>query len=87
MTKKTSLAQMMEEAKSEITRISAEDAIAQHATGDVVFVDIRDVRELWRDGTIPDSMHAPRGMLEWWADAESPYHKEAFSEDKKFVLF
>ncbi len=87
MAKKTTLAQMMEEAKSEITRISAEDAIKLTEDDNVVFVDIRDVRELWREGTIPNSMHAPRGMLEWWADEESPYHKEAFSEDKQFVLF
>ena len=49
-------------------------------------VDIRDVRELDRDGMIPGALHAPRGMLEFWVDPESPYFKEIFGEDKKFVF-
>lgn len=82
-----SLKQMMEEATAEITRVSAEDALTLANDDGVIWVDIRDVRELWRDGTIPNSVHAPRGMLEWWVDPDSPYCKEVFGEDKKFVLF
>ena len=52
-----------------------------------VRVDIRDVRELERDGVIPGAFHAPRGMLEFWACADSPYHKPVFAQDKRFVLF
>ena len=53
----------------------------------VQLVDIRDVRELWREGGIPGAYHAPRGMLEFWVDPESPYHKELFASGKKFVFF
>jgi rhodanese-related sulfurtransferase len=53
----------------------------------VQFIDIRDVRELERDGVIPGAFHAPRGMLEFWACEESPYHKPVFAQDKQLVLF
>jgi rhodanese-related sulfurtransferase len=52
----------------------------------VVIVDIRDVRELEREGRIPGSFHAPRGMLEFWVDPSSPYHKPIFAEDKTFIV-
>ena len=86
-TQKTSLNQMLEEAKSEINRISAEQALSLTDSDDHIWIDIRDVRELWRDGTIPCAEHAPRGMLEWWADPESDYHREVFAKDKHYVLF
>ena len=54
---------------------------------EVLLVDIRDIRELWREGTIPGSIHAPRGMLEFWVDPESPYHRKDFSSGKKFIFF
>jgi rhodanese-related sulfurtransferase len=54
---------------------------------DTVFVDIRDVRELERDGLIPGAKHAPRGMLEFWIDPESPYHKPWFAEDKSYLFY
>ena len=62
---------------------------AQQHLGDeaVVFVDVRDVRELWRDGTIPGAVHAPRGMLEFWVDPESPYARELFQSGQRFVFF
>jgi rhodanese-related sulfurtransferase len=53
---------------------------------DVVIVDVRDIRELQRDGKIPGSFHAPRGMLEFWVDPESPYFKPVFGEDKTFII-
>ncbi|MEM7529185.1 MAG: rhodanese-like domain-containing protein [Pseudomonadota bacterium] len=53
----------------------------------IVFIDIRDIRELWRDGKVPGAYHCPRGMLEFWIDPESPYAKDIFQEDKKFVFY
>lgn len=82
----TGVKQLVTEAKSEIEEISAEDAIALLDDDSVVIVDIRDVRELPRDGKIPGSFHAPRGMLEFWVDPGSPYHKDIFAQDKKFVF-
>lgn len=75
------------EAESEIATLTAEEAIALHDDKDVVFVDLRDPRELEREGKIPDAFHCPRGMLEFWIDPESPYHKPVFAEDKRFVFF
>ena len=54
---------------------------------DTVFVDIRDIRELEREGMIPNAMHAPRGMLEFWVDPDSPYYKPIFGEGKRLVLY
>lgn len=81
-----SVKQMVEEARGEIEEISAEDAISLLNDDNVVVVDIRDVRELYRDGKIPGALHAPRGMLEFWIDPESPYHKDIFAQDRKFVF-
>jgi rhodanese-related sulfurtransferase len=53
----------------------------------VIFVDIRDVRELEREGMIPNAFHAPRGMLEFWVDPASPYYKPVFGEGKRLVLY
>ena len=66
---------------------TVEQAMEHYGDDDVVFVDIRDIRELWREGAIPGAMHAPRGMLEFWVDPDSPYHKEAFASGKKFIFF
>ncbi len=74
-------------ANAEIETISAQDAIARRDDADVVLVDIRDIRELWRDGAVPGALHAPRGMLEFWVDPESPYHKDVFASPKRFVFF
>lgn len=83
---KISVKQLVEKAKAEIEEISAEDAIAMVDDDGVVIIDIRDIRELKRDGKIPGSFHCPRGMLEFWIDPVSPYHKELFAQDKKFVF-
>jgi len=63
--------------------------IAKQLLGDpdTVFVDIRDVRELEREGMIPNAMHAPRGMLEFWVDPDSPYFKPIFGQKKRFILY
>ena len=82
----TPVKQLVQQAKSEIEEISAEDAIKLLDDDNVLIVDIRDVRELPRDGKIPGSFHAPRGMLEFWIDPASPYFKDIFAQDKKFVF-
>src|SRR5436305_15240381 len=79
--------QMVDEAKSRIRTIGLDEARARYGRDDVVFVDLRDVRELEREGVIPGAFHCPRGMLEFWLDPESPYHKPVFAEDKQFVFF
>jgi rhodanese-related sulfurtransferase len=64
------------------------EARALHGRDDVQFVDLRDVRELEREGLIPGAFHAPRGMLEFWVDPASPYHHKAFADPgKRYVLF
>ena len=78
---------LVAEANAEIETLSVEEAKALHGTAGVTFVDIRDIRELWREGAIPGALHAPRGMLEFWVDPASPYHKEAFASGDKFVFF
>ena len=79
--------QMVDEAKSRIRTIRLDEARARYGRDDVVFVDLRDVRELERDGIIPGAFHCPRGMLEFWIDPESPYHKDVFASGKEFVFF
>jgi rhodanese-related sulfurtransferase len=79
--------QLVDEAKARITTIKLEDAKARLGRDDVVFVDLRDVRELEREGMIPGSFHCPRGMLEFWLDPESPYHKDVFASGKEFVFY
>lgn len=81
-----SVKQLVEDAKKVIEEISAEDAIELLNDDNVVIVDIRDVRELKREGKIPGSFHCPRGMLEFWLDPESPYHKDVFDQDKKYIF-
>jgi rhodanese-related sulfurtransferase len=78
---------MVEAAEREIETLAIEDAIKLHGSPGVVLVDIRDPRELTRDGKVPGAFHCTRGMLEFWIDPESPYHKPKFAEDKKFVFF
>jgi rhodanese-related sulfurtransferase len=78
---------MVEEATAAITTYSIEDACDLHGRDDVQFIDIRDIRELERDGVIPGAFHAPRGMLEFWACPESPYFKPVFKPGKQLVLF
>ena len=74
-------------AEARIRIISAEEAIGRLGSDDAVFVDLRDVRELKREGGIPGAFHCPRGLLEFWIDPESPYHHAVFAEPKEFVFF
>lgn len=78
---------MVDEANALVTTYRVDEAIELLGRDDVLFVDIRDVRELEREGVIPGAFHAPRGMLEFWVDPASPYHKPVFAEDRQFVLF
>ena len=78
--------ELMAEAEAEIVHVTAADAIAMLEREDVAIVDIRDPRELQKEGRIPGSHHAPRGMLEFWVDPESPYHRPIFAEDKTFII-
>ncbi len=75
------------EAEAKIETLSVDEAMPLADDPDTVLVDIRDIRELWREGAVPGAMHAPRGMLEFWVDPESPYHKEIFASGKRFVFF
>lgn len=80
-------AQLVEEARARIEEIEAGDLIAAVNDPDTVIVDIRDVRELQKGGRIPGSVHAPRGMLEFWVDPDSPYYREVFGQEgKRYVL-
>lgn len=78
---------MVDAANAEIDVLKVEDAIALHGRDDVVFVDIRDPRELEREGRVPGAFHCTRGMLEFWIDPNSPYHKPTFAADKRFIFF
>ena len=78
---------LVDAAMAEVETIGAEDAVALASSEDVVLVDIRDIRELAREGKVPGAVHAPRGMLEFWIDPESPYHRDVFAQDKRFVFF
>ncbi|WP_169054182.1 rhodanese-like domain-containing protein [Nitratireductor sp. XY-223] len=78
---------MVAEANEIVDRVTAEKAVSLHGDADVLFVDLRDVRELQRDGLIPGAFHCPRGMLEFWIDPESPYAKEEFQSGKRFVFY
>jgi rhodanese-related sulfurtransferase len=82
-----SVKSMLEAAKQEIEEIEAVEAVMFHGRDDVVLVDLRDPRERERDGKVPGTFNVTRGMLEFWIDPESPYYKEKFGEDRKFVFF
>lgn len=79
--------ELVGEAEAAIETMSVDQVKAAMADPKVQLVDIRDVRELWREGGIPGAYHAPRGMLEFWVDPQSPYHKDLFASGKKFVFF
>ena len=83
----TGFRKLVDDALAEIETIDADAAIAMHGREDVVFVDLRDIRELARTGRVPGAIHAPRGMLEFWIDPESPYHKPVFAEPRRFVFY
>ena len=83
----TSSQQLIQQARARIRTLSLDEAVPLLQDPAVVFVDIRDVRELEREGMIPGAVHAPRGMLEFWVDPDSPYFKPVFGSGKTFVLY
>ena len=88
MAMKKGIKQLLEEANARIKTVNVAEAMKMHGRDDVVFVDIRDVRELERDGTIAGATHAPRGMLEFWVDPDSPYFRANLNdESKQYLLF
>ncbi|HBM24882.1 MAG TPA: rhodanese [Alcanivorax sp.] len=87
MALKKSVSELVAAAEARIERLTPDQARALLDDPDVRFVDIRDVRELKREGTVPGALHAPRGMLEFWVDPDSPYHKADFASGQRFVLF
>jgi rhodanese-related sulfurtransferase len=78
---------LVEAAKRAIRECTAAEAIELARRPDTVLVDVRDPRELEREGRVPGALHCPRGMLEFWIDPESPYFKPVFGEDKTFLFF
>lgn len=78
--------EMVAEARSQINEVEPNEAISLIGDEGTVIVDIRDVRERQREGYIEGSVHVPRGMLEFWIDPDSPYHKTVFTEDKHFIF-
>jgi rhodanese-related sulfurtransferase len=74
-------------ARSETNSVSPQQAFDKQQTGTAVLIDIRDIRELEREGRIDGAFHAPRGMLEFWADPQSPYHKDIFAQSHELILF
>lgn len=78
---------LIEDAEKNIETLRVADVAGLLDDESVTIVDIRDIRELVREGKLPGAIHAPRGMLEFWVDPDSPYHRELFSEDKKFVFY
>ena len=84
---RTSINDLVKKAKSEIEELSVEEVKREISEGSTILIDIRDFRERLLEGTIPGAVSAPRGMIEWWFDPDSPYHKEEFTFDQRYVLF
>ena len=78
---------LVDEAMAEVRTYTVEQAQAKLSDPHVQFVDVRDIRELERDGAIPGAIHAPRGMIEFWIDPDSPYYREVFGSGKEYVFF
>lgn len=78
---------MVKAAEREVETLDVAEAIKLHGRDDVVFVDLRDIRELGRDGRMPGAFHCPRGMLEFWIDPDSPYYKDIFGSSKSFIFY
>ena len=83
----TPVRSLVAKAKSETNAVTPQQAFDQAQTGTALLIDIRDIRELQREGQINGAFHAPRGMLEFWADPQSPYHKDVFAKSDNLILF
>ena len=78
---------MIADARTRITGLSMEEMQRELASGEALIVDIRDVRERWREGALPGAKHVPRGMLEFWADPQSEYHKRYMDPEKRTIVY
>ena len=88
MRKTIGIMQLAEQALAEVESINCEDALARKDNGDLIFVDVRDIREVEKSDTIEGSYHAARGMIEFWFDPQSPYYREVYGDkNKTYVLF
>lgn len=83
----TTAADMVKAARASIEEIDPTAAVSMVDDENVVIVDLRDIRERQRSGYVPGSFHCPRGMAEFWVDPESPYYKDIFDQDAKFVFY
>jgi rhodanese-related sulfurtransferase len=79
--------QLVDEANAQVRMLKPDEALSMADDPSVTFVDLRDFREIKREGKIPGAFHCPRGMLEFWLDPESPYAKPIFQEDRTFVFY
>ncbi len=84
---KVGFRQLVAEAEKRIRAVQVADLLTAEQRSPFLLVDLRDIRELWREGTIPGSVHVPRGMLEFWVDPESPYFNKVFADPKPVVFF
>ena len=87
MTSITPVKSLVAATKSETNAVSPQQAFDKQRAGTAVLIDIRDIRELQREGLIGGAFHAPRGMLEFWADPQSPYHRDIFAQSHDLILF
>jgi len=87
MALKIGFMQLVADAEAKIRRISVPEILAPEQRCDKLLIDLRDVRELWREGTIPGSVHVPRGLLEFWVDPHSPYYNKIFADTRPLVFF
>ncbi|MEF8877052.1 MAG: rhodanese-like domain-containing protein [Haloarculaceae archaeon] len=78
---------MVDEADETVESLSVEELRAELENGESIPVDIRDIREVWIEGSIPDAEHAPRGMIEFWADPGTEYYKPFFDPENRYVLY
>ena len=78
---------LLDEANSLVSTISVDEAAALLDSDKHVFIDLRDIREMQRAGKIPGAFSCPRGMLEFWIDPASPYHKDIFNQDKTYIFY
>ena len=84
---KKGIRDLVAEAESQVTSLTPKEVEERLTQDGVTLIDLRDIRELKRDGTIPDSIHIPRGMLEFWVDPESPYYKTELNNTREVILF
>ena len=78
---------MVSEANEQVEEISVANALRLVEHENVLFIDVRDIREVAKTGRVLGARHVPRGMLEMWIDPETPYHREFFAEDRKFIFY